>query len=130
MQVKTFLAPLNLTAPPKNACSGSATVSNISFCKIQQNFTVWSGVKTLELHQLFNDVARNFAYTQAWVTEGAQEFEIFSKKAVFLVVSGKNQISPLLAAPRKTFGKIHWWPSWKKSFRRPCTQACKITPIL
>jgi len=52
-------------------------------------------------------VAQTFSYTQTWVAEGGQEFEIFSKKAVFLVSSGKKQISPLSALPRKTFGKSH-----------------------
>jgi len=52
-------------------------------------------------------VARIFSYTQAWVSEGGQEFENFSKNLVFLVSSGKNQISPLMAPPKKTYGKIH-----------------------
>jgi len=29
-------------------------------------------------------VARAFSYTQAWVSEGGQEFESFSKKGCFL----------------------------------------------
>jgi len=33
---------------------------------------------------------------QAWVPEGGQQFGNFSIKAVFLVSSGKNKISPLL----------------------------------
>jgi len=40
------------------------------------------------------------------VSEGGHGLKNFSKKAVFSVSSGKNQISPLLAPhPRKTFGK-------------------------
>jgi len=34
----------------------------------------------------------------------------FEKNVVFLVTSGKKQISPLLAPPYKNFGKIHCWP--------------------
>jgi len=33
---------------------------------------------------MFNGVARTFSYTQAWVPEGGQEFENFSKKGCFL----------------------------------------------
>jgi len=36
-----------------------------------------------------------------------QEFENFSKYAVFLISSGKNRISLFLAHRRKIFGKIH-----------------------
>jgi len=32
---------------------------------------------------------------------------------VFLVSSGKKQISPLLTPSRKKFGRTHWWPAWK-----------------
>ena len=35
--------------------------------------------------------------------------KISTKKVVFLVSSGKSQISPLFV-PRKNFGKIPWWP--------------------
>jgi len=50
------------------------------------------------------------------VSEGWQESENFSKNGCFLVSSGKKQISPLLAPPRKTFGKIHWFPPGKHPF--------------
>jgi len=39
------------------------------------------------------------------VSKGVQEFEIFSKRAVFLVSSGKKQISPLLASLEKLLEK-------------------------
>jgi len=39
--------------------------------------------------------------------KGGRILKISAKKALFLVVSGKNQISPLLATLRKTFEKIH-----------------------
>jgi len=42
-------------------------------------------------------VERTFSYTQAWVSEGGQEFENFINKAVLFVSRGKKQISPLLA---------------------------------
>jgi len=38
---------------------------------------------------------------------GCRNFKFSAKNAVFLVLSGKKQISSLLAHPRKTFGKIH-----------------------
>jgi len=60
--------------------------------KLQQNFTIWKGVETLEITPSFNGVARSFIYTQAWLSEGAHEFENFGKMVVFLVSSGKKQI--------------------------------------
>jgi len=39
---------------------------------------------------------------------------ISAKKGCFLSFEWKKQISPLLATPRKTFGKIHQWPSLEK----------------
>jgi len=50
------------------------------------------------------------------VSEGGREFENFSKKGIFVVSSGKKQISLLLAPPRKTFRKIHQWLSCKTPF--------------
>jgi len=41
------------------------------------------------------------------MSEGGQEFENFSKNAVFLISSGKKQISLLLAPRGKTSVKIH-----------------------
>jgi len=41
-------------------------------------------LKHLKLHQFVNGVARNFFYTQAWLSEGGQEFENFSTKGCFL----------------------------------------------
>jgi len=41
--------------------------------------------------------------------------EISAKKIVFLISSGKKQISPLLTSPWKNFGKIPWCPPRKKS---------------
>jgi len=68
-------------------------------------------------HELFQNTG---------VSEEGQEFENFSKHALFLISSGK----PLLDLRRKTFGKIHYWTPGKNSFRHPCTQACKMTPFL
>ena len=51
--------------------------------------------------------------------QGLPGFENFSKKIIFLVSSGKKQISPLLPLPRKV-KKIPLCHPWKKSFRRPC----------
>ena len=45
-----------------------------------------------------------------------------ARKVVFLVFSGKNQISLLLAPPGKISEKSPSVPPWKKSFRRPWIQ--------
>jgi len=71
-----------------------------------------------------------FLHTSIWVSEEGQEFENFSKNAVFLISSAKKQISPLLAPVEKLLEKSTSGPSWKNSFRRPCTQTCKMTPFL
>ena len=51
-------------------------------------------------------------------------YYILTEKVVFLVSRGINEMSPLLDPPGKiilaTSGKIHYCPSWKTSFRRPC----------
>jgi len=62
-------------------------------------------LKRFKLHQFFNGVARTFSYAQAWVWERGKNLKISAKKAVFLVSSGKKQISPLLAPHRKIFEK-------------------------
>jgi len=87
-------------------------------------------LKRLKLQQFFNGVAQTFSYTQGWVSEGGRNLKISAKNAAFLISSGKNQISPLLAPRRKTFGKKHYRPPRKNSFRRPCTQTCKMTLFL
>jgi len=54
----------------------------------------------LKLHQVFDGAARKFSNPQAWISEGGQEFENFSKKGYSLGFEcGKNRISPLLAPP-------------------------------
>jgi len=55
------------------------------------------------------------------VSEEGQEFEKFSKKVVFLVSGGKNQISSFLSPLEKLLEKSTSGPPWKNSFRRPCT---------
>jgi len=59
------------------------------------------------------------------VLEEGQEFENFSKKGCFLSFEWEKEISPLLATPRKTFGKIHWCPPSKNSVRRSDTHTHK-----
>jgi len=54
-------------------------------------------VKRLKLHQLFDGAARTFSDPQAWVWEGEQEFENFSKQAIFLVL---REVKPYFS----TFG--------------------------
>jgi len=59
-------------------------------------------LKRLKLDQLFNHAAWTFSDPQAWVPEGGQGFEHFSKKGYFLSVEcARNQISPLLDALEK-----------------------------
>jgi len=98
--------------------------------KIQQRFTIWNGVETLDITRIFDGVSRTFSYTQAWASEWGRNLKISAKKAVFLVLSGKKQISPLLANIEKHLKKSTSAPPWKKSFRSPCAQACKMTPFL
>ena len=50
-------------------------------------------------------MAPTFSYTQAWVSEGGSNSQMLAKKAVFLVLSGKKQISPLLAPLEKLLEK-------------------------
>jgi len=61
---------------------------------------------------------------------GGWNLKILAKNTLFLVLSGKKQSSPLLFPPTKTFRKIHLCRPQHISFRRPCTQACKISPFL
>jgi len=63
------------------------------------------------------------------VSEEGQEFKNFSKNAVFIISSGKNQISPLLAPRRKTFEKSTSAPPGK-ILSDDHAQACKMTPFL
>jgi len=65
-----------------------------------------------------------------WVSEQGQEFENFSKNAVFLISSGKKQISPLLLPVEKPLENPLVAPPWKNSFRSPCTHASKMTSFL
>ena len=68
-----------------------------------------------------------FSCTQAYgYRKGGKNLKISPKDAVFLISRGKNPISPLLAHPRKAW-KNPLVDHWKNFFRRPCTQACKMT---
>jgi len=64
------------------------------------------------------------------VGTGGRNFKISAKNAVLLISSGKKQISPFLALRRKTYWKNPLVAPWKNSFRRPSTEACKMTPFL
>jgi len=66
---------------------------------------IWNGAKTLEITPIFNGVTRTFSYTQAWMSEGGQEFENFNKTVCFLSSSGKTKISPFLAPLEKRLEK-------------------------
>jgi len=56
-----------------------------------------------------------------WAGLAPLDFEIFSnKKVVFLLSSGKKQISPLLTPLEKFLKNPPVSPLWKKPFRRPC----------
>jgi len=91
-----------------------------------------SRVKMLEITQIVWWCGTNVSYAQAYgFRKGGRNLKISAKNAVFIISSGKKQISPRLAHPRKTFGKKSTsGPPWKNSLRRPCTQACKMTPFL
>jgi len=45
--------------------------------------------------------------------------KFLGKKVVFLVLSGKKQISPLCTPPWKNFGKIPQWPPLEKILPTP-----------
>ena len=61
----------------------------------------------LEITQFFNSVERTFRAHKHGCRKRGRNLKISAKKGVFLVSSGKKQISPLLATPRKTSGKIY-----------------------
>jgi len=52
-------------------------------------------LKRLKLHQLFNGWHEVFPTRKHVCQKGDRNLKISAKKAVFLVVSGKKQISPL-----------------------------------
>jgi len=58
--------------------------------------------------------------------KGGTNLKFSAKKAVFLVVSGKKQISPLLAPLEKLLEKSTSAPL-DKSFRSPCTPHMNYT---
>jgi len=62
-------------------------------------------------HSYFMALRIGYCYVYMGVERGQSPpwiLKFSTKTVVFLVSSGKNQTSPLLA------------PTWKKSFRRPC----------
>jgi len=76
----------------------------------------------------FRDGSQMFV-TPTWASEGGQGFhspwilKISAKKVLFLISSGKKQISPLLATPSQNFGKKHVPPGKNPSDaheRQPC----------
>jgi len=87
--------------------------------EIQQNFSIYNGVKTIEITPIFNGLTRMLSYTQAWVSEGLREFEIFRKMTVFLVSSGKKTNFTTFGHPQKNFWETPLVSPWKKSFRCP-----------
>ena len=64
------------------------------------------------------------------VGRGVGIYKFQQKIAVLLISSGRNLISPLLAPVEKPWEKSTSGLPWKTSFRRPCTQACKMTQFL
>jgi len=56
----------------------------------------------------------------AWETRPPWILKIL-ETSCFLISSEKKQILPLLSPPKKLLEKSPSGPSWKKSFRRPCT---------
>jgi len=57
---------------------------------------------------------------------GGRNLKISAKNAVFVILNGKKQISSLLEKSTVVPPLEKFLPK----FRRPCTQACKITPFL
>jgi len=56
---------------------------------------------------------------QGWAL-ASLDFETISKKRLFFQFRGvKNKFYRFWLPPGKNFGKIPYWPPWKKSFRRP-----------
>jgi len=96
-------------------------VLHIRFSKISLFRMV---VKRLKLHQFLMGSTNSFLHTSMGVGKGTGIWN-FQQKTVFLVLSGKKQISPLLA-PFEKLLKNPQVPPWIKSFRRPCTQAYKL----
>jgi len=65
-----------------------------------------------------------------WVSEEGQEFENFSKTCCFLNFEWYEPHFTTFGPPYKNFWKNPLVASpWKNPFRRPCTQACKMTPF-
>jgi len=70
-------------------------------------------LKRLKLHQFFNGVARTFPTHKHGCRKKGKNLKISAKKAVFLVSSGKNYISPLLPPVEKPLEKSTSVPSEK-----------------
>jgi len=65
-------------------------------------------LKLLQLHHFLMIWHELFPTNKHGCRKGERNLKISAKKAVFLVLTGEKQISPLLVPPpRKTFGKIH-----------------------
>ena len=57
------------------------------------------------------------------------DFEIISIKRLFFQFRKvKNKFHHFWPIPGKNFGKIPYWPPWKKSFRRPCSSDRQMYP--
>ena len=71
----------------------------------------------LELHQVFNGVARKFSDPQSWVSEGGKTLKISVKMAILLVSSAvKNKFH-------------HFWPPLEKRLEKSTTASLeKILP--
>jgi len=67
-------------------------------------------LKRLKLHQLFDGWHELFPTHKHGCRKEDRNLKNSAKKDVFLVVSGKKQISPLLSPLKKTFEKIHKFP--------------------
>jgi len=82
-------------------------------------------LKRLKLPKFLMVWHERFLHTSMWVSEEGQEFQIFSKNTVFLISSGKNQISSLLALEQKRLEKSTSAPPGSVQFisaSRPSTE--------
>jgi len=87
-------------------------------------------LKRLKFHQLLMLGHERFPTHKHGCRKGGKNLKIAAKKAVYIVSSGVNEISPLLLPLEKLLEKSTSGTPWKKSLRRPCTQASKLTPFL
>jgi len=87
-------------------------------------------LKRLELPVFFNCLAQTFPthkHMDVWRGAGIWKFQQKMLFSQFRVV--KTKFHHFWPPVEKLLDKSTSGPPWKKSFRRPCTQVCKMTPF-